>query len=506
MEIATVAFDDLPSIGGRMVITRGVTPSLCQFIAVPSATEILDRKYGDLVWTYGATSVTFSDCAVVACPLRIHHGRPGYTYEMIVADRRWKWRYPRITGEYNKRSCNGEIQADLKKSARQLATLLLDELGETGYDVSDVPDNVWPYVNWDRSPARLELAWLCDLLAMVVVPDVVNDVFKVVKLNDTTGQELPPGAGPVTPTEFGFKESAIPSDLRVTGPDDLKQGPVALRAVGLDTDGDRGLITGLNYDPTDQWWSAFPTVPQSNRHLAFQTAYRWFEPSNANIQLKSHSLESGTNTDGKLYCAPPQIRGVFWPLCDHRINTGANTIHNGEFYIDEEKNLVVFAYPVIKWNGGEPVAPDLYVVTAYKEKVNDEYPYFFKDKEVDEAVQEAGENRRVVVHPELQRRVVNEALYGQGGDNLASLQAEADVYLNSIDDSYAYDQANDVEYEGIVNISPDGAIAQVIYTAGRDLVAKTRLGRMTEPDVYTMHHQKRRAEERLSQMAERMNL
>lgn len=63
------------------------------------------------------------------------------------------------------------------KSPQQLAKLCLDALGETNYDVSELPDTARPYVHWDEVRPAEALARLCDQFGCRVVLGVDDRVY-----------------------------------------------------------------------------------------------------------------------------------------------------------------------------------------------------------------------------------------------------------------------------------------------------------------------------------------
>ena len=464
-----------------------------------------DRIIDNLVFGYGGSVRSFSDVAVADVSQRNFDGRESFRWSAVVQDRRWKWRYPRISGEYNRRLCDGSVDPKGKKNVRELAELISTELG--GVDVSSLPTNAWPYVKWDDAIARFELAWLGDLFGQVVCPKA-NDTFAMEPIMQSAS--LPAGGVPITPPAFAFKPSIMPSALKVQGSRDMKQGWVPLQAIGLDSDGQYKLIGVLSYSYgwSTQWPHAFPGVAQADRHLAFQTVFRLYAPTDPTIILEDHTLESGLDVPAdRKRCLPPQLRGAFYSHDDFGTTTSATATFTGEWRIRKDLNAVEVAYPAYRFLDGGIVPAALEVNTGYHVVDTDGNPTGAYEKV--NAVPEARRTTkdRVLRHPELGKREIIASLYGTAlGDNTSTLDGEAQSYLDAVSSGYSYQQCQDVLFDGILQDGLSGGVSQMLFRLGSGRVATTRVGVNHEFDIHQMHLQQRRAQERLSQMAERMGV
>lgn len=503
-------------------LSRGVRPSVFRLKIIPPVA--FDRPNGTLTLTYPGTTITLPNCAVVGKHFRPFYGRDKYRWVVALQDRRWKWRYPRIDGVYNERAPNGTIQTGNKKNIKQLMELCLVALGETGYTTSAVPADVYPPVVWNRARADLELQWLCDLVGMVVCYKVSTDKVTIQKLNDTSGAAMPAGGVSVTPQQ-SFKPAVAPDTLRIQGDPTIIQAKLPLEPVGLEDDGRILAIANLSYKPAagweEQWHNHFADVAIGMRHYAFQTVWRWFRPKApttgwegdgttiddySQIELLPYMAESDIDPDGVYRRLPPVVTGSFWPQCDHAINTSNTTVYAGTFAVRPELGVVEFEYPVVKIAAGAIAEPELYLWTAYRVRKTDSdgYAVYTKDKAVTKGSIDT--EPRVLPHPELTKVKIIDAWYGDGAaDNLAGIDAEAESYLDMVEATYDFAAADERFYNGLVKHDLDGAIAQVRWKCGGG-PALTRIGRMTEFDIYSQHQQQRRAMERLAQMAERQSL
>lgn len=488
-----------------MTHSRGTDPS-CALIRLEPLTSF-DRFTGTLQFEWNGTSFTFANMAVSACPFRFQHGRDGYRWDAIALDQRWKWRYPRVSGEYNKRLCDGEIDPESQRDIAALVDILAAAL-QADIDPGDLPTNVYPYVNWNNAVAKLELEAICEAYGMIVCPKL-DGTFTLEPL--TAAASLPPGGDPVSPPGFSYKPSVMPSTVQASCAPKTRQKWIELRCVGMDTDGTVRLPDNLSYKPgtgwTTEWPYAFPGVAQAQRHLAFQTMYRLYEPVDSTIWLCDHAAETGQDDPRQPHriCLPPQVRGVFWTLDDFRTNTPFNALYSGEFRVRTDWNLVEFSYPVWKWDGGLVKPADLQIATAYRVKNGDgTWDRYTLDEEVPESV--VATEPRILQHPELKWVDIIDSPYGGSGNNEPQVQAEAQRYLDAIVQTYAFDKAQDVIYEGLLNVELSASVAQVKWWCGNSRPALTRVGCNEEFDLYSPHLQERRSRQRVSQLAERFVL
>lgn len=507
---------------GVMTMSRGIKPARCLLRRVSS--DLTTWTTATLYLTYGATTISMPNCAVVEVKNRHWNGRDGWRQDMVICDRRWMWRYPRIDGVYNERATNNTRQSWTSQSIKALMELCLTALGESGYDTTAVPDNVFPPVVWNRARADLELQWLCDLVGMVVCYQVTTNTVAIKKLNDTSGAAMPALGSPLTPAQR-YKPSVTPATLRVQGDPTVIQSKLTLEAVGLETDGSIERIADLSYKPSTgwgaQWYNHFADVAITERDLAFQSVYRWFRPSYGwdgdgvtisnyrQLELLPWMVETEIDADYTVYRRlPPVVVGSFWPQCDLATSTPITTAYPGEFKVRPELGIVEFEYPVINIEDGHVVDPVLYIYVAYRVRKVDcsGYSVYTRDK----AVSSGMSGTRVLPHPELTKCKIIDVWYEKYDDftydNLSDLDGEAEAYLEMVEATYDFTYADERIYNGLLAQDLDGAIAQVRWRWGDHRPAMTQIGRFTEFDIHTQHHQQKRAMERLAQMAERQSL
>lgn len=499
-------FAGLTVLGVDFPHSRGVSPSagLLRLVPLPE----LDRVVSDLVLSFDGNSTTFSNAAVATCNLEIFEGRDGFRWNVVIQDGRWRWRYPRITGTYNRRLCDGTVEPKGKKNARELAELIATELGDT-IDVTALPTSVYPPVVWNDALARYELAWLCDLFALDVAPRR-NGSYVLEPITATVS--LPTGGRNITPPHFSNKPGIMPSDVIVEGGITKKQGWVQLQSIWLDRNGKYDVRDNMSYTPGTgwgtQWPNIYPDVPSGfERTHAFDTGYRLYAPVDPTIILDDHVLEVGLDIPAdQKRCLPAIVRGKFNSHDDFATTTHGFGSYSGDFKFRKDINALEFAYPVYKIVGGSIEPAELEINTGYYQIDADLNPIggYEKTKAVPQAV--VTTKPRILRHHELGVREIVKALYGGTvGSNTATLDAEAQSYLDAVVACYAYDKAQDVLYDGLVFDDIPG-ISQRKWLCGNGRIATTRIGVNTEIDITAASNQQRRALERLAQMAERASL
>jgi hypothetical protein len=246
--------------------------------------------FGDLVFKNDATTiVTFSDC-ILDDPQETRGEVITYTYR--VKDRRWRWEYPVVFGEWNIRDQANKLISGTEKNPRELATLLLDALGETGYDVSvlSTDDELAPYVAWHYTSAAASLAALCDYMGVEV--HLKND--NTVAIVAAGAGTVPDNTGLEIPVETGIVINPAPDNVTAYAGDTLFDDWLLLDACGMEIDGTVKTLEKLSYRPTNGWsqWSPedidgqeiYQSLPggmsernkQTTVDIAMRTAFRMY--------------------------------------------------------------------------------------------------------------------------------------------------------------------------------------------------------------------------------------
>lgn len=234
-------------VAASMTRSPGVVPDVGSLTWRAGTTQ--PGMFGNLVFKNGDTTVvTFYDC-ILDDPRSTYGGTRDFTYQ--VKDRRWRWQWPTIFGEYNIRDEANNLIAGREKNPRELATLLLDALGETGYDVSVLPTDaeLAPYVAWHYAKAAEALQALCDYMGCEVHL-LNNNTVKIVTAGSGTA---PNNTGLELPVETGIVVNPAPDNVTAYAGDTLFDDWLLLEACGMEIDGTVKALPLLSYMPSGGW-------------------------------------------------------------------------------------------------------------------------------------------------------------------------------------------------------------------------------------------------------------
>src|SRR3972149_2004864 len=290
---AKATYDPAPIAVSRADISRshGITPAVIMLDIVPLDPENLaaGTRHGELVVEYDGARLSIPNCVIDASSVSFSPN--GRIHSLSIFDRRWKWQYGSVSGHYNRRTETGKLIVandpefrtssvmNSQKTPQELATILLNEMGETNFDVSPLPEGTGPEVKWeDDNPAR-ELAQLCEMFGCRVVYGWGGRgrLFRIGQSADDTGENRkwanrseraaerraqrlarlagtvinPPLPNPLPVIRYSEAidiEDRPDSITIATGPI-LHQWDFELEAVGEDTDGSIKLGKDLSFAP-----------------------------------------------------------------------------------------------------------------------------------------------------------------------------------------------------------------------------------------------------------------
>jgi hypothetical protein len=260
-----------------MVLSHGVTPSVCCVVAVPQSTSITT---GDLVLgDAGVPVIVFRDCAMDHNWDSPPYVKRGQRSNFRILDRRWRWKGCRISGRYNVRRPDALPRETTKKSYRELIELLLFALGEMSPPDITVPcaDKDGPTVEWACARADLELAQLVENIGGVIVLGL-DDLIHIVA--NGTGPIIPPNGRERIP-QNNFLPATSPWASRADYGPTRFQSKILLEAVGLDNTGEVVALDDLSYKPSGGWRLQVPGVyndvtDDDDRALARESVYKWY--------------------------------------------------------------------------------------------------------------------------------------------------------------------------------------------------------------------------------------
>lgn len=387
---------------GSYTFSHGIEPGA--FVVTFPAQKNFAVKFGAMRLTYGGDTITWPDCRMDLASLQSNSS--GQMMTVRILDRRWRWQFGEISGSYNYRGPDGTIEAKSEKTPQELAKLLLKAMGETRFDVNQLPNNVFPQVEWDYSNPAEELANLCDSLGCRVVLRLDNTV-RICMLG--VGADLPTGY--VTQGGYGFDPQELPDSLKIVCSPTVFQCRLTLEAVGQELDGfleaidDSKLvpIDDLSYNPMGKgvkngWAGQYPDRLQGLiggdqfsariRAQALRTVFRWYRIKdfpNGKLELPgygklkdirqilplSDSLLVAESEDPRKRPLPDKafVEGRYARRYSDpvtHVNTPANTRYDGSFTLNPETGLVEFGEPMFRWvfTDEDLLAPDGSVIVA----------------------------------------------------------------------------------------------------------------------------------------------
>jgi hypothetical protein len=243
-------------------LSHGITPGKFIVEMLPQEDDI--QPYGTMRFEYADAEIEWPDCKVDQGSLQ--RGSGGRIWQIEIFDRRWKWAWGEISGHYNLRETKNnttKIKEGTEKSPQELCKLCLEAMGEENFDVSKVPDDARPEVNWDVAVPAQSLAELCDLFGCHVVLKLDNSV-AILPVGEG---EMLPDLPVVLDNSITINPPELPDRLQVRYAPTMYQYDFLLRAVGKDRDGSIKPIEELSYAPDpdadDGGWGTID-LPQFN--------------------------------------------------------------------------------------------------------------------------------------------------------------------------------------------------------------------------------------------------
>lgn len=513
-------------LGASYSRTRGIAPNIAQVEIPPSGTL---EKYGTMQWIYGLTTYSFPNCVVEDVEVT----RPGghIVWVVHIADRRAYWRFGAISGEYNIKT-EDQLIPEREKSPQELAELLLEAMGETNYDVSQLPNDTRPHVEWDLANPAQELESLCDSLGCTVV----------LKLDDSVviepygvGSELPAGWMSL---EYEFDPAVTPSEIIFCPAPTRWQMDLLLEAVGEEADGEIKLLNDLSYTPANGWEQEdpvhFPSITDAqDRDLAKRSVWRMYRVtvSEDNKLEPYKSEEEVTEVERILPLIAEQVETegigerrkpkecIVWGRFYDAHGVGTANVssigtdlptgtpalkYEGSFSVDAEHGIVKFSEPVfllldtIATRVGYLPA-DLRLRCSIRLKNSETRAFWRMTKEI------VGDTLSPSQPLYLNQNDVEHLIYKDDTtdeyvDNEADVLEAADYYLVEAVKKYIPSQSANAVYAGFIGLDLDGLVAEVSFSiANRSYEATSKASLNAERNLVTPSNAERRERERLKQ-------
>jgi hypothetical protein len=526
-------------LSASMTISHGISPSVAVIEMLPQAEQVAIN--GDLLFTFGEVERLFRDCR--ADYGRAEFNESGEFWQIALFDRRWKWRFGRIAGEWNIRKLDGTIKEETERNVQELARLCLVEMGEGNWDVGGLPAYWFPPVKWDGENPAAALADLCDAFTCYVVPSFTSLTGAIVKAG--FGADLPEGGEISLGAVFDLPE--MPDRIGIECGDDLFQHDFELEPVGEEND-EYGTIKkkdDLSYKPSGGWEKAGlvfgPITGEKEYAHARKSVWRWFRLKMPDaglviegypkpitsldcIDLQPHQVDTlsdedlqfpnagdaisvmhdtfitrnkpaivyGIWTDGSKD-APGTVRSITPTDPDNNLGR----VQRIQFEIDPKHRLVKFSEPMYyrsENNGysGDIAAPTLYLRTACKLLDPDtRAPVRYLGEIPTTASPRTGTQTQWFKHPEI---VLRHNKDYPDGINLASVKQEGTYYLLAILAAFQIKSPQVNEYIGLIPAHLDGAILQITIKIDQQGTTTT-IARNTEDIEKARPYRQRRAME-----------
>ena len=454
------------TVSGGVSLTPGIDPDTFTITVAPPIAEKLDRE-ADLTIDDGVNDpIVFQGCR--AAEGSLNYSPTGRSASFIARDRRWKWGYALpIFGEYNRRDEEGNL-VGTQKSSQELATLLLDQLGETGYDVTglDAADN--PYVQWEYAHTATALSDLASRSGASIVLRTDNTV-KIYAANtgetETTEE----------PIEEVRRQRIIdkPENVILVGGRSRYQVYLELTAVGYDpsVEGWVDMETGPSWKPSGfpGYYTGFEDAitDEEDRKAAKLTAFRCYRlPSSITLGIytlnvsdamrywtdeivETENVTSAFGLETEKRRKAPYVYGKHWTEAYYS-NPWANRSDTGsrvdvDFTIDKRRGMIWFSEPVRYESASEP----LVLVCAFEYDPT-RIPFIYDGVSGVSATIE----RPDIVYE-----------YDDGTElGKEEVDARALVYADSYMKRYnAPELFRSYTYSGFLNLWPDGKISEVVW-------------------------------------------
>lgn len=489
---------------------------------------------GNLVWQQGAQVVQWTNAHLDFTSIQGDQ-KNGWITSARIQDRRVWWRFTEINGVYNEREPGGDLISSREKTPQQLATLLLDAMGESGYDVSALPNNTddRPFVNWVGANAAFELGRLCRERGCDVALQHSTNTVKIVQLG--VGSSLP--STYVQSVDFGVDIGEVPEIFKVYTAPVLFQCKLKLEAYGYDTDGELKPIDDLSFKPTGGWEAyANPEKPlvestdEDERALARDYVFKLYKVTNTASDdlvlpgyddpdiggtytgngdtitaieqiypLNTVLAETYTDAGSVLRRKPAYVEGVFkYNQEDQEIpgNTTANTRYRGAFQIIPEQGLVLFSDAVFKEGAttGEYEPAELYLVTSFnlRHPTNGQYYRHARTRNLG-GTGTFAINRNDIVRV-IYTSYTSATTIDTITDNLTTVNTACDNVISAYLPEFTSNSANQVKYMGIVAGDADGLNRQVGYRISggeHGTGANTVVSQNSEPEVGVMRRREK---------------
>lgn len=540
--IGLAAYPGVVSVeSATYTLSHGITPGVCSMTIAPQPGDKIAIT-GPLAFTFGKVALIFPGFKVDLTSLR--YDSLGAVVTLSLVDRRWKWAFGQLSGQFNQREWDGTILQFHQRTPQQLASLCLDTMGELGYDVSQIPNDNLPAVTWNVIPPMQALADLCDSLGCRVVLRLDGTV-NICRVG--VGLSLPV-SNRIPIANFGqnIKPPARPDSVVIICSKNRCQVDLPLEPVVQDFSALPVPYQQASYTPPGGWVGVIPGVCSQIVGAPFGRAYDlainsfclWYRIVATNLDDSVPLILPGygpvldfrqltilpdqvfrfIDNDASIRPVPAWVYGSYVtgqvlgpyagsggvvPFTNSTIKFGdvPETIWWRGFSLDPEKGLVVLNYYAYRVDAAGNIIPaKLYLRTSVNVVSFDAWePARYQRRK--DYPDKFGTQPQYLQHDEIEYQAL--PLYNAAGavfrvlDNSPEVNAEADYYLKAADLQFQTTDPQEIDYLGILPISPDGAIQQITWTVGTQTGAHTHASRNNEFSTATPPYRLRRVFEQL---------
>ena len=550
-EIAYFEFPGIEAVeSADYTRAHGRTPGVCTIKCRPQRAE--PQQQGALRIYYGGRYHLFPGCII--SDGEITRDGSGQIVQVRILDRRWKWQFPTISGRYNLYDTNGNLVVDTEKAPRELAKLCLEAMGEVGFSVEAIPNDVRPFVDWDYSNAAEALESLAEACGCRVVLGI-DDYVRVVKLGE--GASLPLDDTVERHTNVVDLAEAPDKVMFVGGPDvfqlDFELEAVGIQA-GTETEQEKIVpIDELSYAPFSGWNEADldflnDIFDVKSRELALANIFKLYRIKLGEFGVVVPGIDRVLDDLKDLALLSVQAKevlqnGVYKPLepaiygiwdsgrDDMENNTGDQTTvrpidseaREGNddwdyanlayypygFSIDTDNHTVRFGETVYRITKQEDENKVVNEVADLRLRI----AFHVRDRETGAFIHTTHEKptgykngtkplviRETAIHRTRWPRFVGNTFAAyEVQDNIEDFKKQADEYLNAAIAQYRRNDAQTVTYAGLrFNTDLDGAIQQITWTVpGGNSYATTTIYRNNDVSDTLPTYQQMRYRRRL---------
>lgn len=249
-------------------VSHGITPGIAS-LTIPEQDVSRIAGYGTLVITDGIGTVAIPRAKVVDVKFSGGAGVPR-TITLLIADRRWMWRFGGISGNWNQIdpypdpesfppdefvASGGPYMPGTYRTAEKLLADCLLKLNETYPLIAPAP--IIPIAcTWDNEPPAQAMQGLCDTLGYTVAYQP-GPLDRVLISQKGLGFELP-NLPSVTSFGGGIDPPERPNAFQLVGGDTIWNDYLELEPVTLEQSGAVVSIYEASYTPSVGWGRCAP--------------------------------------------------------------------------------------------------------------------------------------------------------------------------------------------------------------------------------------------------------